>query len=214
MDVLWMQQHAPGLNLDLNVNVSGLELVQDGYATRVFQVLNETGWAAGQLVLEVTESVIDVDRPASIAALHDFRAGGVRIAIDDFGAGYSSLSRLQALPTDILKLDASFIAAVTPWSTEVPPLLRAVAALAGALDLPVVAEGVETVQQVAVLRRLGVALAQGYYFGRPQTPEWLVDFMTRRAECSPSAAGAGPGSPGSSSVWRSRPDAGPDAPDR
>ncbi len=181
LDARWMQRHTPGLKLHLSANVSGLELVQHGYAARVFELLAETGWAAEQLVLEVTESVLDVDRPSSVAALQEFRAGGVRIAIDDFGTGYSSLSRLHALPTDFLKLDASFISLVTAGSPEVPPLLHAVAALAAALDLPVVAEGVETVQQVAILRRLGFALAQGFYFGRPQTREELVDAVARRA---------------------------------
>jgi diguanylate cyclase (GGDEF)-like protein len=180
-DAYSMQQNAPGLKFQLSVNASGLELVQDGYAGGVFDALRETGWAAEQLVLEVTESVLDVDGPASIAALQNFRAGGVRIAIDDFGTGYSSLSRLQSLPTDILKLDASFIAAVTPSSPEVPPLLKAVAALASALRLPVVVEGVETVQQVSVLRSLGLRWAQGFYFGRPQTPEELLDVMARPA---------------------------------
>ncbi|MET0698449.1 MAG: bifunctional diguanylate cyclase/phosphodiesterase [Mycobacterium sp.] len=177
LDARWMQQRAPGLTLYLSVNVSGLELVQEDYAAQVFEVLAETGWAAQRLVLEVTESVLDVDRPSSIAALQEFRAGGVRIAIDDFGTGYSSLSRLHALPTDFLKLDASFIAAVTAPSPEVPPLLQAVAALADALNLPVVAEGVETIQQATVLRRLGFSLAQGFYFGRPQTREEVLGAM-------------------------------------
>jgi diguanylate cyclase (GGDEF)-like protein len=177
LDARWMQRQAPGRALHLSVNVSGLQLVQDGYAASVFGVLAETGWPAGQLVLEVTESVLDVDRPSSIIALREFRVGGVRIAIDDFGTGYSSLSRLQALPSDLLKLDASFISAVTP-STEVPPLLQAVASLAEALHLPVVAEGVETAQQASLLRRLGFAMAQGFYYGRPQTREELADAMT------------------------------------
>jgi diguanylate cyclase len=174
LDAHWMQQYVPGVKLYLSVNVSGLELVQQGYAALVFDVLAETGWPPEQLVVEATESVIDVDRPSSIAALQEFRVGGVRIAIDDFGTGYSSLSRLHALPTDFLKLDASFIAAVTSLSPEVPPLLQAVAAIAEALHLPVVAEGVETVQQVSVLRRLGFDSAQGFYFGRPQTREELI----------------------------------------
>jgi diguanylate cyclase len=177
LDALWMQSNAPDLRLCLNVNVSGLELVEVGYVARVFDALADTGWPADQLVLEVTESVLDVDRPSSIAALQEFRAGGVRVAIDDFGAGYSSLSRLQALPTDLIKLDASFTAAVT--SLEIPPLLEAVATLAAALHLPVVAEGVETVAQVSVLRRLEFALAQGFYFGRPQTREKIVDGVRR-----------------------------------
>jgi diguanylate cyclase (GGDEF)-like protein len=177
-----IQQRAPDRTLTLSVNASGLELVQVDYAQRVFNVLRETGWAATQLVLEVTESVLDVDRPSAIAALHGLRAGGVRIAIDDFGTGYSSLSRLQALPTDFLKLDATFIAAVTPTSPEVPPLLQAVAALAQALSLPVVAEGVETVQQVDALRRLGFALAQGFFFGRPQTSQEIAETVRSKTK--------------------------------
>lgn len=164
-----LQQRNPAGGIDLSVNVSALEFLQEGYAERVFETLNETGWSAEQLVLEVTESVLDVDRPCTIAALQDLRAAGVRIAIDDFGTGYSSLSRLQALPTDFLKLDASFIAAVTPSEPEPPPLLKAVASLAEALHLPVVVEGVETVQQVSVVRQLGFAMAQGFYYGRPRT---------------------------------------------
>ena len=188
MDARWMQQHAQDGKLQLSANVSGLELVQEGYAARVFDILSETGWAANRLILEVTESVLDVDRPSSIAALQELRAGGVRIAIDDFGTGYSSLSRLQVLPADFLKLDASFIAAVTPSSPEVPPLLQAVAALAEALHLPVVAEGVETVEQLSVLRRLGLTLAQGFYFGEAQSPDELVAAMESRAVSPPRAA--------------------------
>ena len=178
-DALWIQRQAPGLALYLSVNVSGLELIQDDYAALVFDVLQETGWAAEQLVLEVTESVLDVDRPPSIAALAEFRAGGVKVAIDDFGTGYSSLSRLHALPTDFLKLDASFIAAVAPPSLDAPPLLHAVAAMANALQLPVVVEGVESLHQAKVLRGLGFDMAQGYHFGRPQTPADLVAVMAR-----------------------------------
>lgn len=173
LDAQNIQRHEPNQRLLLSVNVSGLELLQDGYAERVFAALIESGWAANQLVLEVTESVLDVDRPTATADLQDLRAAGVRIAIDDFGTGYSSLSRLQALPTDFLKLDASFIAMVTPSAPDAPPLLQAIAGLAEALHLPVVAEGVETAQQASVLQRVGIVMAQGFYFGRPQTLEEL-----------------------------------------
>ncbi|MFC7673797.1 putative bifunctional diguanylate cyclase/phosphodiesterase [Mycolicibacterium sp. GCM10028919] len=161
----------------LSVNVSGLELVQKGYAKQVFDTLAETGWPAERLVLEVTESVVDVDRPSALEALTALRRGGVKVAVDDFGTGYSSLSRLQAVPTDFLKLDASFVAVVTPTSCEPTPLLRAVAALADALHLTVIAEGVETPQQASVLRRLGIEFAQGFYFGKAQRPAELLDVM-------------------------------------
>jgi diguanylate cyclase (GGDEF)-like protein len=171
-DVQWMQKQRNGIALTLTVNVSGLDLIQPGYAATVGDILAATGWPAQQLVLEVTESVVDVDTPASIAALHDLRAQGIRVAIDDFGTGYSTLSRLQTLPIDLLKLDASFTARTTiDVSCPPPPLLQAIAALAQALELPMIIEGVETAEQATVLQRAGFAMAQGYFFGRPQIRE-------------------------------------------
>jgi diguanylate cyclase (GGDEF)-like protein len=179
LDAQWMQQQLPDIRLSLSVNVSGLELVQQGYATRVFDTLSETGWPAAQLILEVTESVLDVDRPSSISSLYELRAHGIRIAVDDFGTGYSSLSRLQKMPTDLLKLDRSFTASITSTSSFAPPLLQAVAGLADALALPTIAEGVETAHQASVLRTAGFTLAQGYHFGRPQTREDVVGLAAR-----------------------------------
>lgn len=179
LDALWMQQHTPHLRLSLSVNVSGLELVEKGYVDRVLETLASTGWPATQLVLEVTETVIDVDRPSSILALHELRTHGIRIAIDDFGTGYSSLSRLQKLPTDLLKLDASFIASISSASSVTPPLLHAVAGLADALGLPIVAEGVETAHEANVLRGMGFTMAQGFYFGRAQSREDVVGVVAR-----------------------------------
>ena len=162
-------QEASARPLMLSVNVSGLELVQTGYTAGVLDVLTETGWPAGQLILEVTESVLDADTPLAIDALHSLRADGIRIAIDDFGNGYSSLSRIHLLPADIIKLDASFTAAITPDAPEAPPLLQAVAALGAALGLPVLAEGVETPHQAAVFARIGFQFGQGYFFGRARS---------------------------------------------
>lgn len=179
LDAQWMQQQVPHIRISLSVNVSGLELVQRGYAARVIDTLAATTWPTEQLILEVTESVLDVDRPSSISALHELRAHGIRIAVDDFGTGYSSLSRLQKMPTDLLKLDRSFTASITSTSSFAPPLLQAVAGLAEALALPVVAEGVETAHQASVLRGLGLTLAQGYHFGRPQTREDVVGMAAR-----------------------------------
>lgn len=181
VDALWMQQNTPHLRLSLSVNVSGLELVEKGYVDRVMETLASTGWPATQLVLEVTETVIDVDRPSSILALHELRTHGIRIAIDDFGTGYSSLSRLQKLPTDLLKLDASFIASISSASSSAPALLHAVAGLADALGLPIVAEGVETAHEASVLRGMGFTMAQGFYFGRAQTREDVVGAVARAA---------------------------------
>jgi diguanylate cyclase len=122
---------------------------------------------------EVTESVLDLDARTTYANLTELRAQGVRIAIDDFGTGYSSLSRLASLPTDILKLDASFVAAVQADSPP-PPLLSVIAKLSEKLGLPVIIEGVENDEQAAVLEPLGFTLAQGFYYGRPQEMDILV----------------------------------------
>jgi diguanylate cyclase (GGDEF)-like protein len=163
--------------LMLNVNVSGLELAGPGYVGAVDGVLRDTGWPAGQLVLEITESVLDVDTPSATAALQELRARGIRIAIDDFGTGYSSLSRIQNLPADLLKIDRSFIATITGDSVT-PPLLRAIALLGTSLRMPVIAEGVEDAHQAAGVTRLGYSLAQGFYYGRPQTPGEIVSALT------------------------------------
>jgi len=171
-------QHAmsDGL-LMLNVNVSGLELIEPDYIARVEEVLATTGWPARQLVLEVTESVLAVDTPTATAALHELRAHDVRIAIDDFGAGYSSLSRIQTLPADFLKLDGSFTAAITAESVLAPPLLKVIASLGVALAMPVIVEGVENAHQAAVLMSRGFGMAQGYHYGRPQPCAAMADSL-------------------------------------
>jgi len=168
LDVHAVQRAQGDGPLTVHVNVSGLELAKPGYVAGVDSVLADTGWPPGQLVLEVTESVLDFDTPTATAALHELRARGIRIAIDDFGTGYSSLSRIQTLPTDLLKLDRSFIATITADSPS-PPLLRAIALLSIALGLPVIAEGVEDAYQAAAVKSLGYSFAQGFYYGRPQS---------------------------------------------
>ncbi|MFC7447275.1 putative bifunctional diguanylate cyclase/phosphodiesterase [Rhodococcus daqingensis] len=190
LDAAILQDAVGGHALMLNVNVSGLEIAEKGYVARVDEVLRATGWPPTQLVLEVTESVLDADSPAAIASVRRLRERGIRIAIDDFGTGYSSLSRVEALPSDFLKLDRSFVSSIAPNSTA-PPLLSVIAALSVALGLPVIAEGVETAEQAALLTELGFPLAQGYYYGRPQP---VVALFAELAGSRPSvAADIGPG---------------------
>ncbi|MCM6776883.1 bifunctional diguanylate cyclase/phosphodiesterase [Nocardia sp. CDC159] len=162
-DAARLQETFAQLDLTLNVNVSGLELAESDYAERVSGILADTGWPAEQLVLEVTESELAAESQTAIGNLNKLRERGVRIAIDDFGTGYSSLSRLATIPSDILKVDQSFVAAIRSDSPA-PPLLGVIAALSKSLDLQVIAEGVETEYQAAVLTELGFALAQGYHY--------------------------------------------------
>ncbi|CAN5461268.1 hypothetical protein BH10ACT9_BH10ACT9_12410 [soil metagenome] len=179
IDVLWMQKQHNAAPLTLTANVSGLDLIEKGYAATVAATLAATGWPAERLVLEITESVVDVDTPAAINALHELRAQGIRVAIDDFGTGYSTLSRLQTLPIDILKLDASFTARTElDPSGPPPPLLQAIVAMAKALELPMIIEGVETAAQAMALEQAGFSMVQGYFFGRPQRRDSVVDQLT------------------------------------
>ncbi|MBU3064807.1 bifunctional diguanylate cyclase/phosphodiesterase [Nocardia sp. NEAU-G5] len=179
VDAAWLHRTVADLDLTLNVNVSGLELADSDYAHRVRSTLRSTGWDAGQLVLEVTETQLEAESQNAIDNLNALRNTGVRIAIDDFGTGYSSLSRLAAIPSDILKVDRSFVAAIT---TDVPatPLLRAIKALSKALDMEVIAEGVENAHQAAVLADLGFSLVQGYLYGGPQTVQAIFDELIKQ----------------------------------
>jgi diguanylate cyclase (GGDEF)-like protein len=172
-DAVRLQDTFAQLDLTLNVNVSGLELAEPDYSERVAGILADTGWPPQQLVLEVTESELAAESQTAIENLHRLRERGVRIAIDDFGTGYSSLSRLATIPSDILKVDQSFVAAIRSDSPA-PPLLGVIAALSKSLDLQVIAEGVETEYQAAVLTELGFALAQGYHYSDSQPVSELI----------------------------------------
>ncbi len=187
----FLLQEAGGIpELILNVNVSALDLVESSYVQRVDEVLRATGWPPGQLMLDVTESVLDVDAPSVVANMSELRARGIKIAIDDFGTGYSSLGRLRTLPTDFLKLDSSFVGAISPDTTP-PPMLEVILLLSSALNLRVVAEGVETVHQAKVLGSLGYSLAEGHYYGKPRSQRELLGVFAS-AHTSTSASAESP----------------------
>jgi EAL domain-containing protein (putative c-di-GMP-specific phosphodiesterase class I) len=157
---------ARGDQVTLGVNVSGRELSDPGYPARMQVLLRETGFPAEHLVLEVTETLIEAESSTSVAALHTLRAAGLKVAIDDFGTGYSSLSRLDTLPADILKLDRSLVATIDS-SPRRQQMVGSLAAMCRGLGLDVIAEGVETPAQAAVLRRFGCTFSQGWLHGRP-----------------------------------------------
>lgn len=164
-------------DLMLNVNVSAASLIDGDLFDRVESVLADTDWAATELTIEVTEEMLDLRGGEALTNLARFRALGGRIAVDDFGKGYSSLNRLQALPVDMLKLDKTITDSASPAADEPPTLLRAVAAMAGALDLPVTVEGVETRRQLAVLTDIGFEQAQGFLFGAARDLEAFTDLV-------------------------------------
>lgn len=145
-------------------------------------VLAETGLPANRLELEVTESSLFSDRNNPIAILKKLRALGVRISIDDFGTGYSSLSRLSELNFDKIKIDKSF---VNPISTQEDALniVKLITGMAKSLNMGVIAEGVETEEQLERLQALGCELVQGYLFSKPQ-PQ--VDSKIKSGQNDPS----------------------------
>ena len=153
----------------------------------VHEILLETGMAPSQLELEITEGVLIGDFSRAVSILRRLKTLGVRIAMDDFGTGYSSLSYLQSFPFDKIKIDQSFVANLG-HSQHSATIIRAVIALARGLDLPVVAEGVETAEQLNFLARENCNGMQGYYIGRPAPIDGYCDVVGRGA---PSLAIAG-----------------------
>jgi diguanylate cyclase (GGDEF)-like protein len=152
----------------LSVNVSPIQLQDAEFPALVQRVLTESGFDPSALMLEVTESAIGADGARANQSLAELRALGVRVAIDDFGTGYSTLSRLRDVPIDVLKIDRSFVATLAAEDSHAP-IVGAVVALAGALGLGTVAEGVETPEHARMLISLGCRQAQGFLYS-PAVP--------------------------------------------
>jgi diguanylate cyclase (GGDEF)-like protein/PAS domain S-box-containing protein len=154
--------------LSLSVNVSAAQLHSPGFVQTVGEILMLSGLAASRLELEITETALIRDPSRALAMLLQLKELGVRIAMDDFGTGYSSLSNLRAFPFDKIKIDQSFIRSVNV-NPEAAAIVRAVLGLGRGLKLPVIAEGVETEEELAFLRAESCLEAQGYLLGRPQS---------------------------------------------
>jgi EAL domain-containing protein (putative c-di-GMP-specific phosphodiesterase class I) len=148
------------------VNVSVRQFDRSDVPAMVADVLAETGMSAGQLCLEMTESVLMTDTEDNLAQLQRLKALGVTLAIDDFGTGYSSLAYLRRFPMDTLKIDRSFVERLGVQADDAT-LAGTIVQLGQSLGMSTVAEGIEDYGQFAALRRLGCTHAQGYYFSRP-----------------------------------------------
>ncbi|SEF30885.1 PAS domain S-box-containing protein/diguanylate cyclase (GGDEF) domain-containing protein [Amycolatopsis pretoriensis] len=155
-----------GLDLTLKVNLSTRQLDDPHLVPAVQDALAQTGLPASALCLEVTESALMRDQEAAAEVLASLRSLGVLLAIDDFGTGYSSLAQLRRLTLDTLKIDRSFITGIAE-SRDAEAIVTSIIAMAHAVDLTVIAEGVESAEQVELLRALGCDQAQGYHLGRP-----------------------------------------------
>jgi len=162
--MLWRQQVQR--DIIMSVNVSMRQLASRHFVETVVDVLRETQLPPHCLKLEVTESLLMQQPAESLSKLHELRKTGVMIAIDDFGTGYSSLSYLHQMPLNVLKVDRSFVHGMFESGKHMA-IIRAILALASSLELKVIAEGVETVDQLQQLQVLGCPMVQGFYFSRP-----------------------------------------------
>ena len=176
----WQCQMPDDAPFTMSVNLSARQLTHPTLVADVADALAASGLPAGALVLELTESVI-VENPDEVATrLRALKALGVRIAIDDFGVGYSSLSYLRQFPVDILKIDRSFVEAIHS-DERVPAIVHGILELARTLGLETVAEGIETVAQQLSLASEHCELGQGYLFGKPLDQQAATTLLNQQA---------------------------------
>jgi EAL domain-containing protein (putative c-di-GMP-specific phosphodiesterase class I) len=169
-----------GCGLTVAVNVSPLQLADPGLPGVVARALAESGLPPSGLTLEVTETALMSDPVRAAQSLSALRATGVRVALDDFGIGHSSLGYLRQFDVDVLKIDRSFVAEIGQ-DGELPAILRGMVDLGHALDLEIVAEGIEHEGQRRALLGAGCERAQGYLFSRPVPPEEVRRLLAHSA---------------------------------
>src|SRR5882762_7159833 len=156
-------------HLTISVNLSAKQFLQPNLVTDISSLLRELGLAPEALKLEITESTVMADPSGAVEMLQQIKSLGIRLAIDDFGTGYSSLSYLHRFPLDTLKIDRSFISSI--GNGEETEITRTILPMASNLHLDVVAEGVETIEQLLLLKKLHCKYGQGFYFSKPLSAE-------------------------------------------
>lgn len=176
----WQASHREARGLGVHVNISGRDLAQPGLVAHVRKVLRRYRLDPSLLTLEITETTLMGQLEVSLQALKRLRAVGVHFSIDDFGTGYSSLAYLSSLPIDSLKIDRSFVMGMSTQGGNVE-IVRAVNTLGRSLGKRVIAEGIETPDQLETLRELGVACGQGYLLSRPLPAEQVPGLLERLA---------------------------------
>jgi EAL domain-containing protein (putative c-di-GMP-specific phosphodiesterase class I) len=184
----WAAAGLPGVKMA--VNLSARQLKDPGLSGRVMEVIAESGIDPRHLELEITEGVLIENLDAHQATMAELRATGIKISIDDFGTGYSSLNYLTELPVDILKMDGSFVRRLAQPSGRGRPyvIAESIIEMAHRLNLQVIAEAVETAEQLDDLRRMGCDVAQGYYFNRPLHPDQIAALLARQNHSRAEAA--------------------------
>ncbi len=173
----WVEAGVCGPDLEIGVNLSAGQLVDELLSDRIAATLRECGFDPTSLVLEITESEVLTDDAATLQNIAALRKLGVRIALDDFGTGYSTFLHLLRLPVDIVKIDKSFVDMLGQGEDDSRSMAAALIQLARTLGYATIAEGVETAAQLESLRRMGCDNAQGYHLGRPleaKAARWML----------------------------------------
>ncbi|MBF0421739.1 MAG: EAL domain-containing protein [Magnetococcales bacterium] len=176
---LW--RHMGWKHLRVAVNLSALQVKREDIVRQVADVLVETGLPSDGLELEITESIAMHDVEQTIGIIRTFREMGIHISIDDFGTGYSSLSYLKSLPLHALKIDQSFVRDLVE-NSEDASIVISIISLAAAMNLEVVAEGVETEEQLNFLAKQNCSQAQGYFFSRPVSADEFLQLLLKQGQ--------------------------------
>ncbi len=174
--VSWKREYSSASKLFMNINISKRQVAQPDVVKKLAQTFKDTGIDPNYVKLEITESVIMDDRNGITPVLDEIRSLGVQLAMDDFGTGHSSLSCLHRFPIDVLKIDREFIMNMEQ-RIEYSAVIQAIITLAHTLNISVVAEGLETPEQVAQLQALECDNAQGYYFAKPMNSQDAGEYI-------------------------------------
>jgi len=186
----WQQRDPSFAELTMHVNVSGNDIAHAGLVARVNSALVESRLQAQHLTLELTENILMERLEAALPALSELRRLGVGLSVDDFGTGYSSLRHLSSLPVDSLKVDRAFVNDLQRGSKDAA-VVRAIVLLGNSLGKNIIAEGIETAQQMAQLTQMGCSTGQGFHLSRPLAPELverMLDGFVAQAHSARSAA--------------------------
>ncbi len=175
----WQERYPQASSLVINVNLSCKQFLQSDLAEKISETLEETGLAPHCLKLEITESYLIENSENAVRIMNSLRKLGVELSLDDFGTGYSSLSYLHRLPLNSLKIDRSFISRMSE-SGENSEIVRTIIKLAQNLKMQVIAEGIETAEQLAQLNALHCGYGQGYFFSMPLEAEMAAEFIDEK----------------------------------
>ncbi len=166
-------------SITISLNISPTQLADSWLAQKIIRLLAETGFPAERLVIEITESSLFADLDQARTIVTSLQNQGIRLALDDFGSGFSSLAHLRSLPFDIIKIDRGFVASI--HDRESAAIVRAVTTLAQAIGVPVTVEGIEDAATHQAVIGLGCAIGQGWYFGKAMSAEDAVELLRQSA---------------------------------